>query len=101
MNQISIIIPTYKAVSYLEICLKSLTRNVDVNQFEVIVICDGHFDLYQDLLQKYNSQLDLKIIKLDTNRGIATAINYGVYCAKYETILVMNDDNVAPGWRSR
>ena len=92
----SIIIPTYKAVEYLDICLESLSRINDKDCFEVIVVCDGYFPLHEQTLNKYSFQLDLKVLKFETNRGIATSINYGVYSAQYETILIMNDDNIVP-----
>jgi glycosyltransferase involved in cell wall biosynthesis len=96
MNKFSIIIPTYKAVDYLDICLKSLSNVYQKESFEVIVICDGYFSLHEQTIEKYSQDIDLKVIKFDTNRGIATAINYGVYSSQYETILIMNDDNVVP-----
>lgn len=96
MQKFSIIIPTYKAVEYLDICLKSLSRIHDKDMFEVIVICDGYYSLHKNTLDKYSTELDIKVLKFDTNRGMPTAINFGVYSATYDTILVMNDDNIAP-----
>ena len=96
MNKFSIIIPTYKAVEYLDICLKSLTRVYNKEMFEVIVICDGFYQLHESTLIEYSTEFDLKVLKFESNRGIATAINYGVYSATYDIILIMNDDNVVP-----
>lgn len=96
MKKFSIIIPTHKAIEYLNICLKSLTQINDKHLFEVIVICDGYFSLHEQTLELYSKTLDLKVLKFETNRGIATSINYGAYSAQYETILIMNDDNIAP-----
>lgn len=96
MNKFSIIIPTYKAVDYLDTCLYSLSRIDDKNMFEVIVICDGYYSLHEKTLDKYSTQFDLRVLKFETNRGIVTAINFGVYNAQYDTILIMNDDNVVP-----
>jgi glycosyltransferase involved in cell wall biosynthesis len=94
-NKFSIIIPTYKAVEYLDMCLKSLTQ-FDTSSFEIIVICDGHFELYKELLEQYNWHFDLKVLKFEKNRGMPTALNFGVYSAKYDTIFIVNDDNIFP-----
>lgn len=96
MKKISVIIPTYKAVEYLELCLYSLSLIEEQEYIEVIVICDGYYDLHKETLDKYSKVIDIKVIKFETNLGIVTAINYGVYATTSENILVINDDNVLP-----
>lgn len=95
MKKFSIIIPTYQAVAHLDICLKSLTK-VYLKHFEVIVICDGFFSLHQDTIEKYSKILDIKVLKFDTKVGMVKCINFGVYSAQCDTVLIMNDDNIVP-----
>ena len=93
---ISIIIPTYKSPEMLDLCLKSAIEG-QVNKNQIIVVVDGFYDINKEVLEKYAKSID--ILTLDDNVGLCRATNLGVYNAKYELILIVNDDNVFPlGW---
>ena len=95
-NKFSIIIPTYKSKDYLDLCLYSISRVENIKEIcEVIVSCDGHYDIVKEAIDKYVDKLDLKYLNLP-KVGMAKAINFAVYNAKYEHLLVINDDNVVP-----
>ena len=53
---------------------------------------DGYPDLSKDVLEKYKD--DISVLAFEENRGMATAINYGVYNATNEYVLVVSEDNV-------
>ena len=90
---ISVIIPTYKSPDTLELCLRSaIEGQVDTNQ--IIVVVDGFYDLNKNVIDKYVNYID--VLNLEQNMGLCRATNLGVYNAKYERILVVNDDNVFP-----
>jgi len=90
---ISVIIPTYKSPEMLDLCLKSaIEGQVDKNQ--IIVVVDGFYDINKEVLEKYAKSID--ILTLEENVGLCRATNLGVYNAKYERILIVNDDNVFP-----
>ena len=90
---ISVIIPTYKSPDTLDLCLKSaIEGQVDKNQ--IIVVVDGFYDVNKEVLEKYAKSIE--ILTLDDNVGLCRATNLGVYNAKYERILIVNDDNVFP-----
>lgn len=90
---ISVIIPTYKSPEMLDLCLKSaIEGQVDKNQ--IIVVVDGFYDLNKEVLEKYAKSIE--ILTLEENVGLCRATNLGVYNAKYERILIVNDDNVFP-----
>ena len=96
MEKISVIIPTYKSPEALDLCLRSAIRGqVGVNQ--IIVVVDGFYDLNKEVLEKYKDNID--ILDLPQNVGLCEATNLGVYNAKNDAILIVNDDNVFPkGW---
>lgn len=95
MKNISVIIPTYKSPEYLDICLKSCIEGCyDISKIQVVVVVDGFYDLNKDVLEKWAKYID--ILNLEENVGLCRATNLGVYNAKYEPILITNDDNVYP-----
>lgn len=95
-NKFSIIIPTYKSKDYLDLCLYSISRVENINEIcEVIVSCDGHYDIVKDVINKYIDTINLRFLDLP-NVGMAKAINYAVYQSSYEHLLIINDDNVVP-----
>jgi glycosyltransferase involved in cell wall biosynthesis len=90
---ISVIIPTYKEPEYLDLCIKSAISG-QVNKNQIIVIVDGFYDLNKSVLDKYKEDID--VIVLEENQGLCRATNIGVYNAKYDRVLIVNDDNVFP-----
>jgi GT2 family glycosyltransferase len=90
---ISVIIPTYQSPKVLDLCLKSVVEG-QANKNQIIVVVDGFYDINKDVLEKYAESID--ILNLEDNVGLCRATNLGVYNAKYELILIVNDDNVFP-----
>lgn len=93
---ISVIIPTLDTPQVLDLCLKSAILGQD-NHNEIIVVIDGNFETNQKVLEQYAT--NIKPVILKQNVGTCKATNIGVYNAKYNNILIVNDDNVFPkGW---
>lgn len=92
-NKISVIIPTYKEPEYLDLCIKSAISGQS-NKNQILVIVDGFYELNKTVLDKYSGQID--VIILEENQGLCRATNIGVYNAKHDMILIVNDDNVFP-----
>lgn len=90
---ISVIIPTYKEPEYLDLCITSAIEG-QINNNEIIVVVDGHYDINKDVLTKHHK--NISIFNFDTNQGLSIATNWGVYNATNDNILVVNDDNVFP-----
>ena len=93
---ISLIIPTYRNPKYLDICLQSAIDGQTTNN-EIIVVVDGYIDESQIVLDKYKGEI--KVLSLNENKGMQTALNLGVFNSSNEKILIINDDNVlCPEW---
>jgi len=90
---ISVIIPTYQSPEALDLCLKSAIQG-QKEENQIIVVVDGFYDVNKEVLEKYAKSIE--ILTLDDNVGTPRATNLGVYNAKYERILIVNDDNVFP-----
>lgn len=90
---ISVIIPTYKSTDYLDLCLRSAI-NGQLNNNQIIVVVDGTMDIVMPVLEKFQGKIE--ILDLVVNQGLCRATNFGVYNARYEKILIVNDDNVFP-----
>lgn len=90
---ISVIIPTYKSPDALDLCLRSAIEG-QRNENQIIVVVDGFYDLNKDVLERWKDSID--ILDLETNQGLCRGTNLGVYNAKHDKILIVNDDNVFP-----
>ncbi len=95
--KVSVIIPAYNTVEYLDSCLVSVCAQT-LQDMEIICINDASTDGSLHILQKY-AQIEprLKIIDLSTNVGNAVARNLGLEMARGEYLgFVDSDDTVAP-----
>lgn len=92
MCQISVIIPVYNAVKYLDECLKMLI-NQTFKDFEVIFINDGSTDSTEEML-KYYSKIDDRIIVINKdNSGAWESRNYGIEASEGKYIVFIDCDD--------
>ena len=96
MPKISIIVPVYKAETYLSRCLDSIINQTFKN-FEVLLIDDGSPDCSGEICDKY-AAMDTRIRVLHKeNGGVSSARQMGLDNAKGEyTIHADPDDWVEP-----
>ncbi len=95
---LSIIVPTYKRVEYIERCLLSLFREIEDNypNAEIIVIDGGSEDGTVELLKKYGSKITYWVSERDS--GVSEAVNKGLARAKGEIVYIIGaDDELLPG----
>jgi len=90
--QLSVIIVSYNAKYFLEICLLSVKKAIKNLNAEIIVVdnlsTDGTCQLIKD---KFS---EIKLIANKKNLGFAKANNLGVNKAKGEFILILNPDTI-------
>ena len=89
MPDVSIVIPNYNGISYLEGCLKSIQEQKNIHP-EVIVVDNGSTDGSQDYIQKEFPFC--KLICLDRNYGFCKAVNEGFQAAESEYVILLNND---------
>ncbi|HEY2156209.1 MAG TPA: glycosyltransferase family 2 protein [Isosphaeraceae bacterium] len=95
---LSVVIPSYNGRALLEVCLASIARSrprdLDV---EVIVVDDASSD--DSVAWLAATYPDVRVVRLETNRGFVGAANAGVAEARGEVIQLLNNDTeVMPGW---
>lgn len=101
MAYISVIIANYNHAQHLKSLYDSI-KSSGLDDYEIIVVDDKSTDSSVSILEK----LDLKLIKLEENRGPAFARNRGVEVASGEIILFCDSDievgkNVLKGVKER
>ena len=88
MARVSVIIPNYNGIKYIEDCLDSLL--LSDTKVDIIVVdnasTDGSYEIVRD---KYPQ---VKLIRLKTNTGFAFATNRGIVEAKTEYVFLLNND---------
>ena len=92
---ISVIIPTFNRLSWLQECLAKLNIQNCGNSFEVIVIDDGSSDGTNDYLKQNMNNFNFRLLILtQKNRGPAAARNYGINTAKGRILAFLDDDSI-------
>jgi len=96
MPEISVIIPNWNGCHLLKICLSSLKRQT-YQDFEIIVADNGSSD---DSIQFTESSYpEVRIIKLQANKGFCVAVNCGIKSARGKYVALLNNDTeVDPAW---
>jgi GT2 family glycosyltransferase len=77
----------------LNLCLQSAIEGQQ-NKNQIIVVVDGFYELNKEVLEKWSEHID--VLNLEQNVGLCRGTNLGVYNAKYDKVLIVNDDNVFP-----
>lgn len=90
--QLSIIIPVYKAESYLSICLDSIISQT-FTDWECILIDDGSPDNCGDICDLYAKKDNRFIVVHKANEGVSVARNKGIEIAKGKWISFVDSDD--------
>ena len=91
----SIIIPNLNGQLYLSTCLNSLLASLKtayIKNFEIILVDNASTDNSVNLFSKLTQLHTSSIILNKKNHGFAQAINQGVAKAKYDYVIVCNND---------
>ncbi|MBZ9634154.1 glycosyltransferase [Clostridium sp. FP1] len=92
----SIVILTYNKLKYTKICIESIRKYTDKNNYEIIVVDNHSTDGTVDWL---NNQRDIKTIFNEENVGFPKGCNQGINIAEGDNILLLNNDVVVtPNW---
>lgn len=87
--EISVIIPNWNGRNLLDTCLSSLRRQT-YRDFEIIVVDNGSIDDSIQFLE--SSYQEVKILRLEVNRGFCVAVNCGIKLARGKYIALLNND---------
>lgn len=92
MNKVSIIIPVFNAISYLDRCVMSVLEQTYPN-IEVILVDDGSTDGSSEICDKYTKVKDSVVVLHQKNQGPALARKHGIQIAKGEYVLFVDADD--------
>jgi len=90
MTKISVIITHHQTLELLDLCLKSIKKNIGDLEYEIIVVDSESQKKNQEFL-KYEHP-EIKLIAFKKNLGYSKIINAGLKEAKGEYILILNAD---------
>jgi GT2 family glycosyltransferase len=97
MPRTSIIIPVFNQVEFTFQCLRSLLREIDFDDTEVVVIDNASTDETARLLAQFRGLVN--VVHNAENRGFVDACNQGAKIARGEHLVFLNNDTVVlPGW---
>jgi len=95
--QTSIIIPVHNKAEYTFQCLRSLLREIDFNETEVIIVNNASTDETAPLLAHFRHLVT--VIDNEDNRGFVDACNQGAAAARGTYLVFLNNDTVVlPDW---
>ena len=90
MNQVSIIISTYKRVNLLNQVLKSLTFQDNI--FEILVIDSHSNDGTKNLVESYNLNTDINVKYFDVDNNVSLKRNTGIKESSTKHLIFLDDD---------
>ncbi len=95
----SIIIPVFGKLNYTLQCFRSLIREINFNEHEVIIVNNGSPDQTKEVFSQLNGLV--RLINNQNNEGFVQACNQGAAIARGKYLVFLNNDTVIkPGWLS-
>lgn len=93
MIKVSVIVPVYNGVKFIDLCINSLLRQT-YHDFEIIFVNDGSTDQSYEMLKHYQESTNhqIQIINKE-NGGQASARNLGVQNANSEFVCFVDIDD--------
>lgn len=114
MEKISVIIPNYNGIKYLEDCFRALDAQVDAPEYGVIVVDNGSADGSVEYIREYQglstsgteanqkphaNKPTYTHIELSENTGFCHAVNVGIQASTAPYVVLLNNDTkVEPGF---
>lgn len=93
LSKVSIVVPVYNTVEFLDVCLESIIHQT-YNNIEIIIINDASTDSSPEIISRYaHADPRIKVITNSRNRGLSIARNLGVRAADGDYIMFIDSDD--------
>lgn len=93
MAEVTVVIPNYNGIKYLEDCLNSLLQQAkDAPEFKILVVDNGSTDGSRELLLEKFASHPVQSVFLAENTGFCHAVNVGIEEADTPYVLLLNND---------
>lgn len=89
MSEVTIVIPNYNGISFLDACLRSVSEQTEIDP-EVIVVDNGSTDGSQEYIEEHFP--NCRLVRLDKNYGFCRAVNEGIDRATSPYVILLNND---------
>jgi GT2 family glycosyltransferase len=90
---VSIIVLCFNKLNYTIECIKSVLKNTTALNYEVIIVNNNSSDNTKNYLDSIKLD-NVIVVHNDNNYGFSKGMNIGVARAKYEYIILLNNDTV-------
>jgi GT2 family glycosyltransferase len=90
--KVSVVIPNYNGLKYIENCMESLNAIKDECLFHTVVVDNGSKDGSLEVIR--NKYPWAELIALPENTGFCHAVNVGIENSKTSYVLLLNNDTV-------
>lgn len=90
MKEVSVVIPNYNGIEYIDNCIKALKAQRQGPLFDIIVVDNNSTDGSRQLVSQRHT--DVSLIPLDDNYGFCKAVNVGIKAAKTPYVILLNND---------
>ena len=87
MNKVTVIIPNYNGLQFMEPCFAALDRQ-NYRDFDVLVVDNGSEDGSREWLEEKG----IPTIFLDSNTGFSGAVNVGIRSVDTPYVILLNND---------
>ncbi|MCY7376934.1 MAG: glycosyltransferase [Pyrinomonadaceae bacterium] len=95
----SIIIPVFNKAEFTFECLRSLFREIDLTENEIIVVDNASTDETARMLAQFGNRV--RVIRNAGNLGFVEACNLGAGAARGKFLVFLNNDTIVqPAWLS-
>lgn len=91
----SIIIPVYNRPQEVDELLESLTKQTFEEDFEVVIVEDGSKKTSKEVVEKYQSQLNINYF-FKENSGAGASRNFGMQKATGNYFIILDSDVIVP-----
>lgn len=99
MSDVTIVIPNYNGISFLDACLRSASKQTGVSA-EILVVDNGSTDGSQEFVREHFPEVRLLCLK--KNYGFCRAVNRGIEKAESPYVILLNNDTeVRPDFAGR
>lgn len=89
---ISVIVPVYNVVKYLDKCIQSIINQTN-RDWELLLVDDGSTDGSSDICEKYNKDDSRIVVFHKENGGVSSARNLGLENAKGDYVIFVDGDD--------
>ena len=91
--KVSVIIPVYNCIKYLDSAVKSVINQTDFDLTELILVDDGSFDGSEKICDSYARKYENITVIHHENAGVSVARNLGIAAAEGEYIAFLDSDD--------